>query len=86
MVVTYAEPELGGEQRVPLLTNVPTEELIRGGGGGEDGACSSPVGAGLEDSRGDRKRELATVELQEADSTVEGAEVGQNACLFGASP
>ena len=73
MVVTYVEPELCVEGRVPPATSVPTEELI-GVGGGESVECTTPSGE-LEDSRGERKRELAMVELQEADSTVEGAEV-----------
>ena len=77
MVVTCMEPELGGEQRVPPLTSVPTQDLAGGGAGEESGGCTSPSGLVLEDSRGTRKRELATVELQEADSTVEGAEVGR---------
>ena len=75
MVVTCTEPELG-DQRVPPLTSVPTEELVGEGGGNESGGCTSP-GVVPEDSRGGRKRELATVELQEADSTVEGVEVGE---------
>lgn len=75
MVVTCTEPELVGEQRVPPLTSVPPEELTGGGGGNESGGCTSPSSV-PQDSRGGCKRELATVELQEADSTMEGVEVG----------